>query len=147
MNKPKEYLKVNKLQRQEFQVTLDKFSSLQNWSMSSCDVLDVGCGSGDVTHDVLLPSLQCPSRLVGIDVSPAMVEFANANYKSDSMQFHCVDIATTDDITNIFPRRFDKIYSSCCLHWVKDHRYQIRVQHFIIFILIMSQAINGHNRK
>jgi juvenile hormone acid methyltransferase len=122
MNKPEKYSKANQLQRQDFQMMLNKFNSLQNWSMSSCDVLDVGCGSGDVTHDVLLPSLRCPSRLVGVDVSPEMIEFAKANYKSDSMQFRCMDIGAVDNIRNIFPRGFDKIYSSFCLHWVKDQR-------------------------
>ncbi|KAF4518562.1 hypothetical protein B566_EDAN015373 [Ephemera danica] len=120
MHSPEQYAAANILQRDDFAETLAKFSSCLTWGEEECDVLDVGCGSGDVTRDVLRPSLQCSKpRIVGIDVSNSMVDFARTSC-TDELQFHVMDIATSQNPRHLFPDGFDKIYSNYCLHWVQD---------------------------
>ncbi|KAF4518563.1 hypothetical protein B566_EDAN015374 [Ephemera danica] len=122
MYQPQKYSEINALQRRDFQETLAKFSSCLTWGEEECDVLDVGCGSGDVTRDVLRPSLQCRKpRIVGIDVSQAMVDFARTS-RTDELQFHVMDIATSQNPRHLFPDGFDKIYSNYCLNWVQKQR-------------------------
>ncbi|KAF4518561.1 hypothetical protein B566_EDAN015372 [Ephemera danica] len=126
MELPKLYTTINQSQRRDFQDTLAKFSSCLTWGEEECDVLDVGCGSGDVTRDVLRPSLQCSKpRIVGIDVSQAMVDFARTS-RTHELQFHVMDIATSQNPRHLFPDGFDKIYSNCVLHWVSNERHAMQ---------------------
>src|SRR5258708_32707755 len=53
-----------------------------------CTILDAGCGTGYFCQ--LLEKSQ-PSKIVGLDISPAMIEVAKKNCLS--VEFNCMDIS------------------------------------------------------
>ncbi|KAF4532442.1 hypothetical protein B566_EDAN014447 [Ephemera danica] len=104
---PESYIKVNGVQRNDFAKALSKLSL--TWGQEECDVLDVGCGTADVTRHLLRPSLKCKNpHIVGIDMSQAMVDYSRTSC-TDEIKFHVMNIATYEDPRLLFPNRFDKI--------------------------------------
>uniref|UniRef100_A0A1B0EU94 Methyltransferase domain-containing protein n=1 Tax=Lutzomyia longipalpis TaxID=7200 RepID=A0A1B0EU94_LUTLO len=82
MNKAYLYQKANSLQRRDAKEVLDEFGHLMQWHVDREEsILDVGCGSGDVLVDYLLPALpKTYSRVVGADISEQMVRYARDTY-------------------------------------------------------------------
>jgi juvenile hormone acid methyltransferase len=93
-------------------------------------VLDLGCGPGSVTTQVLMPGLpEDFSLLVGADLSAKMIQYANETYTHSKLKFTQFDLAK--DIGNssqLRPSDFDKIFSFFCLHWISDHRYYLAIK-------------------
>jgi len=80
-------------------------------------VLDIGSGDGKVTAEIAaaLPR----GRVIGIDGSHEMVEFARAHYddkRFPNLEFVCMDARRIE-----LNRRFDFVFSNAALHWVEDH--------------------------
>ncbi|KAH6924492.1 hypothetical protein HPB50_018955 [Hyalomma asiaticum] len=61
---------------------------------SSQQFLDVGCGPGDFTRDVLLPHCLPCRRIVGVDFSREMIEYARSNSAHEKIDFAVVDLAS-----------------------------------------------------
>ena len=85
-------------------------------------VLDIGCGDGKVTTEIaaLVPN----GRVVGIDNSPEMVDFATRSFSGESahnLLFFLRDAGEMD-----FTEEFDVVFSNATLHWVIDHRPVLR---------------------
>ncbi len=81
--------------------------------VSRRSVLDVGCGSGRVTREIARRTPQ--GCVLGVDFSPAMVEYARQNYVLENLAFR------QDDAADLrVDARFDLITSFACLHWLKD---------------------------
>jgi trans-aconitate methyltransferase len=79
-------------------------------------VLDIGCGDGKITAQIarLIPA----GYVVGVDSSPEMIEFSRKNFFSqNNLRF---DLCDARDLK--FSNEFDVVFSSSCLHWIKDHR-------------------------
>ncbi|XP_075534940.1 juvenile hormone acid O-methyltransferase-like [Dermacentor variabilis] len=83
-------------------------------------ILDIGCGTGDYTRDFLLPCCLPCDRLVGIDSSIEMIEYAKRHSAHEKIEYELLDIG--DDLTEFISRRgpFDRVFSFYCLHWVRD---------------------------
>lgn len=77
-------------------------------------VLDAGCGDGRISHQL---SLRVPKgRVVGIDSSASMIQFAQANYASQAnLSFALKDVCELD-----YVNEFDVAVSTFCLQWVPD---------------------------
>lgn len=72
--------------------------------------LDVGCGSG-VYSMALAPRV---GRAVGVDISPRMIEYANARKDDlglDNTAFHCVDWSLADIDQLEFRGAFDVVFA------------------------------------
>src|SRR5438093_7455599 len=80
-------------------------------------VLDLGSGDGKVTAEIAaaLPR----GRVVGLDASLEMVEFARARY--DDKRFPNLEFVCTDARRIELNRRFDIVFSNAALHWIEDH--------------------------
>ncbi|KAF5299233.1 hypothetical protein FQA39_LY02406 [Lamprigera yunnana] len=111
---------------------LNKYFKLLNVK-DYCNVMDVGCGPGNVSHDLLYPLLpNTTKKFIGIDISPKMIEFANHNYrKSSKIKFSVMDIVT-DNIPENYKAEFDHIISLYCLHFVNDHRKALLNMHTML---------------
>lgn len=57
MNCPEKYIKENGMQRRDVNDILHKFVKQMIWKPNEV-VLDIGCGPGDVTTDILFPFLK-----------------------------------------------------------------------------------------
>ncbi|KAL3223980.1 hypothetical protein MRX96_027049 [Rhipicephalus microplus] len=88
--------------------------------LSTMQVLDVGCGTGDFTRDFLLPRCLPCARLVGIDCSVDMIKYASRHSAHEKIEYEVLDIG--EDVTEFISHRgrFDRVYSFYCLQWLKD---------------------------
>ena len=76
------------------------------------DVLDLGCGSGDLT--ARLVPLVAPGRVVGVDVSPSQVAWARMHHPgAEFMAGRAQDVGTLFEAGS-----FDVVVSVATLHWV-----------------------------
>lgn len=85
--------------------------------------LDIGCGPGNFTRDYLLPHSAPCKRLVGVDTSPLMIEFAKANSCHENITFDVFNFGS-EDVEELIAKygRFDRVYSFLCFHYVKDQQ-------------------------
>lgn len=84
-------------------------------------VLDIGCGDGKVTAEIA--ALVHEGRVVGIDSSPEMLEFARREIGGSLPN---VVFSVCDARELHFDREFDVVFSNATLHWVIDHRPVLR---------------------
>jgi trans-aconitate 2-methyltransferase len=77
-------------------------------------VLDVGCGDGKITHQL---ALRVPrGRVVGIDSSESMVQFAKETHAAQANLSFALE-----DVTSLrYKNEFDVAVSTFCLQWVPE---------------------------
>jgi len=88
-------------------------------------ILDLGCGDGQLTRK-LASKARNQSIVLGIDVSPNMIDHAKAQHTSETqelLQFAVGDASDPNLYTKLLLQygKFDLIVSFHCLHWVSDH--------------------------
>jgi juvenile hormone acid methyltransferase len=107
---------------------LSEYIKSMSWKTGD-RVLDVGCGPGRVTTQVLLPSLpENFGLLVGADLSADMIQYASKTYTHTKLRYTQFDLVK--DIGNtsqLQPSDFDKIFSFFVLHWIPDQRYYVAI--------------------
>jgi juvenile hormone acid methyltransferase len=124
MNDPKLYASFHGFQARDTANVLSKYINSMSWKTGD-RVLDLGCGTGCVTAQVLMPRMpEDFGLLVGADLSADMIQYATKTYKNPKLRFTQFDL--TEEIGNtsqLQPSSFDKIFSFFCLHWITDQRY------------------------
>ncbi|VVC26995.1 Hypothetical protein CINCED_3A022699 [Cinara cedri] len=119
MDCPELYINANSLQRIDAKDVLERWIGKMIWKSNEI-VLDLGCGPGDVTSDILYPFLKNKIELlVAVDKSKQMVEFAKRNYGCSKINFKVLDIENVNDCT-FNSCGFNKIFSFYCLHWIQN---------------------------
>lgn len=91
--------------------------------------LEIGCGPGNFTRDHLLPL--CPPsmrRLVAVDNSYAMIDYAVREYGHPKIEHRMLDIAIDDQVSQFIAieGQFDRVYSFLTLHWIHDKAAALR---------------------
>ena len=87
MHRAELYKKNNQFQLFETLLVLDEFMPKLDWSSKDDKVLDVGCGTGDVTAGVLSDRIRASKgkdggvKVVGTDLAKEMVKFATEKYE------------------------------------------------------------------
>jgi SAM-dependent methyltransferase len=103
---------------------LSEYINSMSWKTGD-RVLDLGCGPGIMTTQVLMPRLpEDFGLLVGADLSADMIQYASKTYEHSKLRFTQFDL--TKDIGNSSQLRasdFDKIFSFFCLNWIPEQRY------------------------
>lgn len=79
-------------------------------------VLDVGCGEGKITAELVqkLPK----GSILGIDISPSMIEFAQKHF---SFPGSAIEFMLKDAQEMNFSSKFDVILSFTALQWIGSH--------------------------
>ena len=124
MYKAKLYKTANELQRADNKMVLDEFQDALKWKGND-SLLDIGCGSGDVTVEMVRPLMpHNHSLLMGIDVSLEMVKYARENYAKSlkKLQFEQLDIGQVLSERSPLLNRFDHVTSFFCFHWIHNQR-------------------------
>lgn len=123
MNQAVLYSKYNGLQKSDATFVLNNYFNLVQWNDDGEDtIVDIGCGSGDVTNDLLLPKLpKSFGRLIGLDLSEEMVEFARDRCLHPRITFEQINIEN-EDINVDYEESFDHAFSFYCLHWVQKQK-------------------------
>lgn len=85
--------------------------------------LDIGCGPGTFSRDFLVPRSAPCTKLLAIDRSPLMVDFAKRHRQHENITFDVFDFGD-QDVEQLIAKygRFDRIYSFLWFHFVKDQR-------------------------
>lgn len=126
MNDGALYQRSNPMQRNDAKQMIDTFSHQFKWRPDGEDsLLDIGCGSGDVTIDFILPVLPPKfKRLVGADISEGMLNYARQSYRHSKIDFEKLDVGLPLE-SKSWPIPFDHITSFYCLHWVQNQQQAI----------------------
>ncbi|CAN7942255.1 unnamed protein product [Ixodes hexagonus] len=109
-----------------FSIAADELSAVEatfpSGSTEDQQFLDLGCGTGNITRDVLLA--QCPpcQRFVAVDSSDSMLEYARKHFAHPKICYDTLDILADDDVSDFAKRygQFDRVYSILCFNWIKD---------------------------
>ncbi|KAL6430555.1 hypothetical protein ACFW04_007855 [Cataglyphis niger] len=117
--KPKDYVLFNQLQKCKVSNLIDEFEAELIQMSGKC--MDVGCGPGDITKDILLPALNPNAVIVGTDISKDMIEYAKKNNSNERLKFEVLDIQTKN-LPEKYISGFDHIFSFHALNWCCDIR-------------------------
>ena len=72
-------------------------------------IFDLGCGTGDLTHELT----ELSDHVLGIDSSEDMIEAARRKYPH-------VDFAVMDACSLPWKNTFDVVFSNAVFHWIAD---------------------------
>ncbi|XP_023217903.1 uncharacterized protein LOC111620237 [Centruroides sculpturatus] len=118
------------------------FSNIE-WSDDDI-ILDIGCGPGRVTKDILLPKCPKLKKLVAIDVDPSSIEYARKTYFDEKIEYKTQDILKGMDLEET--RKYDKIVSFFTFHLIHDFKKLFSVLSSILkpggffFFIIVTKA-------
>jgi len=117
MDNAEQYIKNNGMQRNDAKDIIGRYVDKMVWKTNE-KVLDIGCGPGDVTSDIIFQSLKNKiKQMVGVDKSKQMIEYAIKNYENSNLNFSVLDIDNDNECT-IYSNNFTKIFSFFCFQWV-----------------------------
>uniref|UniRef100_A0A182X8H7 Ras-related protein Rab-3 n=1 Tax=Anopheles quadriannulatus TaxID=34691 RepID=A0A182X8H7_ANOQN len=128
MNKANLYQQANGVQRRDAMEILKEYAPLISCPRDGEEValLDIGCGSGDVLVDYILPVLSRGStpvaRAMATDISEQMVRHARESYRHvKTIEFDTLDIGIKLDSAKLSRwGQFSHVTSFYCLHWVQN---------------------------
>ncbi|XP_023215350.1 juvenile hormone acid O-methyltransferase-like [Centruroides sculpturatus] len=83
-------------------------------------ILDIGCGTGRTTKNILLP--KCPKfkKIVAIDIMPEYIEYARKKYFDKRIEYETRDILQRPNVKEV--KRYDKIVSFYVFHRISDFK-------------------------
>ncbi|KYQ53175.1 Putative methyltransferase 235L [Trachymyrmex zeteki] len=115
---PLMYITSNRSQREKAFAIIDEFNEYLKNISGKC--IDIGCGPGDVTKDIILPALDPNAVVIGTDISESMIDYAKKRYtKEKRLEFEVLDIQTKNLPTK-YVSEFDLVLSFHTLHWCND---------------------------
>ncbi|BGP36076.1 hypothetical protein JCM10296v2_007928 [Rhodotorula toruloides] len=89
-------------------------------------ILDLGCGSGDLTIDSLLPAVLPGGSIVGLDSSSSLLSKARENLspssslpEADKANLSWIECDGHDLASLGKDGQFDAVFSNAALHWMK----------------------------
>jgi len=85
-------------------------------------LLDLGCGDGKIT--ALLAARLPRGQVLGVDLSPAMIELAQSRFPPTA--YPNLAFVPMDAARLTLEPRFDRVFSNATLHWVADHLAVLR---------------------
>ncbi|CAL1678713.1 unnamed protein product [Lasius platythorax] len=120
MVNPEQYVSFDNMCKSNVSHIINEFAKdLKNIS-GKC--MDVGCGPGDITKDILLPALNPKATMIGTDIMENVVEYANKTYgDKERLEFEVLDIQTKK-LPEKYISEFDHIFSFHALQWCYDIR-------------------------
>lgn len=102
-------------------------------------ILDIACGAGYGSHQMLLNDKFANSRITGVDISPDAVEYARNRYAHQRLEFICSDAMHFAD-----ENYFDTIVSLETIEHVEDPVAFINKMHMLLNtggLLIVSAPV------
>ncbi|XP_067133209.1 juvenile hormone acid O-methyltransferase-like [Centruroides vittatus] len=97
--------------------SLDLHFPSMEWSDDDI-ILDIGCGPGRTTKNILLPKCPKVKKIVAIDINPCYIEYARKTYFHEKIEYKTQDITHKPDFKEI--RKYDKVVSFYAFNFVND---------------------------
>lgn len=118
---PEVYITTNGRERQHNLKVLNLLQASFTNETKDQQFLDLGCGTGDFTRDHLLPRCSDVERIVAVDVSQDMLEYAKEHFAHSKICYDVLDISG-NGVADFVQRygQFDRVYSFFCLNWLVD---------------------------
>ncbi|CAG0892385.1 unnamed protein product [Cyprideis torosa] len=101
-----------------------------HWSTRPEKILDLGCGPGDTTKEILLPTVPQGTRIVAIDSSRVMIEYARTHYYDAAISYEISDARNL--VTDFVGEKFNKCFSFYSLHWMTDSKDILEQVHRVL---------------
>ncbi|KAK0179618.1 hypothetical protein PV327_005356 [Microctonus hyperodae] len=115
---PHNYVGAHDLQRRDASDIVEEFADVFAAMHGTC--IDIGCGPGTITNDIILTKLPKDANIIGADISNSMVEKARKIYKNEKrLKFFQLDIET-DSLPISEMEKYDSAVSFYCLHWCQN---------------------------
>jgi ubiquinone/menaquinone biosynthesis C-methylase UbiE len=76
---------------------------------------DLGCGRGGFTAE-LARRIGEEGRVMGVDMTPALIEFAKENHQADNLEWVVADVTSVP----VGPHFFDGVTSNCVINHILD---------------------------
>ncbi|XP_070580432.1 uncharacterized protein [Ptychodera flava] len=88
-------------------------------------VLDIGCGTGELTK--MIAERDNVKSVIGVDISANAIEFASKNNSVDGKTQYLVgDAMLLPETLSHFEKAFTKVYCNEALHWMEDKQTVLR---------------------
>ncbi len=126
MNKKKQWDSKLYDQSQDFVSAYGKALINELPTEKGLNILDLGCGTGDLSHEIMLLRHQ----VLGIDASPSMIQLAQEKYPS--IEFRVKDATQLN-----FQNFFDVVFSNATFHWIAE-------QDVLLSVIRQSLKPNGY---
>lgn len=89
------------------------------------EILDFGCGEGSLLNRYYVPLAEkLNMKVVGLDISEAMINAARKYHSHPSVEYICGDIFSEDDFP-LADRKFDRILSVWVFDYFTDYRHAL----------------------
>ncbi|MCE5294443.1 MAG: methyltransferase domain-containing protein [Chlamydiales bacterium] len=103
-------------------------------------VLDLGCGDGKITNDIA--ETRTKGVVVGLDISPTMIQFASDEFAADNLVFIQANMATMN-----FYQQFDLAVAFCSLHYCVEQEQALKNIHQALkpdgMLLFVGPGLDG----
>jgi ubiquinone/menaquinone biosynthesis C-methylase UbiE len=107
---PIKYLENSRMQFAIGDLAIDKLSPQKSEA-----ILDLGCGIGNLTARIAEKT--APGTVIGIDLDPKMIAFANARLKANPRPN--LTFIPMDSLNITFQKEFNAVFSNIVIHWIK----------------------------
>ncbi|XP_017755919.1 PREDICTED: juvenile hormone acid O-methyltransferase [Eufriesea mexicana] len=115
-----EYVNASMVQYRDALDVIEEFKKEMSEMKGKC--IDVGCGPGNVTKNLILPKLSPEAELVGVDISRPMIDHARQKYLDEKrLSFLQLDIEASA-LPSKELARYSNVLSFYCLHWCQNSR-------------------------
>ncbi|KAG1674780.1 Juvenile hormone acid O-methyltransferase [Nymphon striatum] len=107
---------------------LEQFKGALKLPKENVMVMDIGCGSGNITNEVLFNILNENfnlKKIIGTDVNEEMIEFANERYLQNKLEFRTMDICTRE-LPEALEGKFDLVTAFSSFHWFPDQKLALK---------------------
>ncbi|XP_029160093.1 juvenile hormone acid O-methyltransferase-like [Nylanderia fulva] len=116
MELAEDYLASSNMQNRDTSELIDEFSAEMSKMKGKC--LDIGCGPGYITKEILSRVLPNESEIVGADISHKMINYARTFYSGERLSYIVLDIES--DLPSDQIEQYDNIISFYTMHWTYD---------------------------
>lgn len=127
------YNKYNQLEIRDAEELIRKFNEIYELiEDAKISLIDIGSGDGEVLQRLVNKRADLKfDRVIGVDISKDMVEFATKKFGSDLITFHCADLVGSAQVGQKLEKfgaklgSADIVTSFYCLHWTQDLRWTL----------------------
>lgn len=102
------------------------------WGQSRNEVvMDVGCGDGGITTDLILPLFPRLEKMVAFDVLPKMIDVASKRNSHPGVEYAVADIEDWSSVQQ-WKGQITHLLSVHCFHWLRDQQKAFRNSHRLL---------------